>query len=87
MKKKATGGTLGIINTVWAMIVGTLMLWWVKTDLYPHLIADGSLDGDIVTLGGTFLVAILLAAPSLFKSRVADALEAFKEWKAAKGDD
>lgn len=79
-KRDASGAALTIVNTVWALVIGTLMLRWIQTDLYPHLIADGSLDGDLVTLGVTFAVSVVLAVPSVFKSRVVNLLEATKEW-------
>ena len=82
MKKSATAGTMTVVNTVWALAVGSLMLRWIVTDLYPHMIADGSLEGDVPPLVGAFALAVLVAAPSLFKARAADALEVWKEYRS-----
>lgn len=80
-RRDATSGALTLVNTLWALAVGTYMLWWIRTDLYPHLVADGSLEGDLTTLLFAFALGVVLAAPSVFKSRSVDLIEAAKEWR------
>lgn len=77
----ATGNAVKVVNAMWALVVGTLMLNWIRTDLYPHLIDDGSLAGDYGVLLGAFAIAVVMAAPSVFKSRAVDFMEAVKAWR------
>lgn len=80
--KDATGRTVAVINTAWAMLVGTAVIWWIRTDLYPHLIEDGSLEGDVAVLVGAFAIGVVMAAPSVFKTRAVDLIESWKEWRS-----
>lgn len=80
-----TGKTLAIVNGLWALVVGTLVLRWVQSDLWPHLISDGTFEGsDYGVLLGAFSVGVVVAAPSVFKTRVVDFVEAVKAWRGAR---
>jgi ferric-dicitrate binding protein FerR (iron transport regulator) len=85
-KRTATGRTMVVVTGVWALVVGTIMLQWLKDDLYPHLIADGSLEGDYPALLGAFAIAVVLSVPNVFKSRFVTLIEAYKEWKSEKAE-
>jgi hypothetical protein len=85
-KRTATGRTMMVVTGMWALVVGTIMLQWLKDDLYPHLVADGSLEGDYPALLGAFALAVVMAAPSVFKERAVSLIEAYKEWKSEKAD-
>lgn len=80
-KKDATGKTMPIVYGVWAMVIGTAVIWWIKAELYPDLVADGSLDGDWPILLGAFALGVVVAAPSVFMSRAANFIEAVKDWR------
>ena len=86
-RKLVSDSTLALVNGAWALIVGSLMVWWIYSDLYPHLVSDGSLEGDLLVLGGSFAVAVILAVPSVFKTRFAAGLQAVKEWRGKDGDE
>lgn len=85
-KKKATGKTMPIVYAIWALVVGTAFLWWIHDQLWPVLIEDGSLEGDILILAVAGAVGVVIAAPSVFMSRAASLIEAWKEYRGTRPD-
>ena len=85
-KHEASSGTLRTVTAVWAMVMGTGIVY-AFFQFFPHLNEGGLSLSEMVFMGCGIFGGIALVFPSRAKAMLADAIEAYKGWRSSKGSE
>lgn len=80
--KKWDATTLKIVQAVWAMFIGTVMIGGALFYVLPHLLEDGAFSrDDLYLVGGLIVVSLVMALPSVLMQVVGNLVTGLKAWR------
>ena len=80
-KREASSGTIAAVNAIWAVVMGSVMVWAIYERVLVHLLPDGLTVPEMVFIVVNVFLGLGIAFPSKAKALFADAIEAYKAWK------
>lgn len=85
--KPWTKGQKKMVNALYGMVAGSVVLYVVLFDFGPHLLEDGFQKLDALFIGGMAFGGIGLARPEWAKQAIGSVVHAYHEWRGHPKDE
>ena len=78
-------GTLRMVQTLWALGVGTGIIAAAIFYVFPHLLEDGLIRDDILFIAGMGAFGACVAFPSVVMQVLGSVVNAYRTWRGKNG--